>query len=109
MTPVDITIVSTYIAGIALGAVGYGIWNRRNASGFDWLDDVVPVFLLLLIWPIVLAVALSFCVLEAVIFIPCRITLSMMKAGAWVGNKFDDLRRRRSTRRKDPAPPRRAR
>lgn len=97
MTSVDITIIAIYILGIVLGAIGFGIW-QRDSCDFDWWDDAIPVFGLLMLWPLVAAFGAGFATVVAVGFIPCWIARHLMKFGSWLGNKYDDWRRERYRR-----------
>lgn len=91
MTPVDITIVTVYVLGIMLGAIGFGIW-QRDSRNFDWWDDAIPVFAILLIWPLVVAFGAILTVVVVAGFIPCWIARQLMKFGSWIGNKYDAWR-----------------
>ena len=94
MTTIDITIITVYVLGIILGAIGFGIW-QRDSRNFDWWDDAIPGFALLLLWPFVVAFGVVFAVVVGVGFIPCWITKQLMKFGAWIGNKHYEWRRER--------------
>ena len=97
MAPVDITILSVYVGGIILGAIGFGIW-QRDLRNFDWWDDAIPAFAILLIWPLVVAFGAILTVVVVAGFIPCWIARQLMKFGSWIGNKYDDWRRERYRR-----------
>ena len=97
MISVDIMGLSVYVLGIILGAIGFGIWQRRTTN-FDWFDDAVPAFCLLIVWPIALAFFATVGAILVVGYIPCWFTRCLMKFGAWIGNKYDDWRRERYRR-----------
>ena len=94
MTTVDIILLSVYVLGIILGAIGFGIWQRDSRT-FDWWDDAIPGFALLLLWPLVVAFGACLAVVVVVGFIPCWITKKLMKFGSWLGCKYDEWRRER--------------
>lgn len=99
MTTIDITIVTVYVLGIILGAIGFGIWQYD--SEFSWWEDGIPFSFFVLLWPIVLGLALAvgavFMCLSAIVF-PMRF---LMNIGKKIRFKVNDWRLERERRKRE--------